>query len=181
MSTVMESADIDRALRRIAHEIIEGGSDTTKVMLLGVPSRGVQLAQRLGAALDGLSFEAAVGTLDTRPYRDDLDAQPTRKPSRTIVPGEVEGTTVILVDDVLFTGRTIRAALDALVDLGRPARVRVAALIDRGHRELPIRGDYIGKNLPTAPHHHVAVRLREVDGIDGVWIEPSPAGTAAAR
>jgi pyrimidine operon attenuation protein/uracil phosphoribosyltransferase len=175
----MDQSDIGRAVRRIAHEIVERNDPVADVVLLGIPSRGVTLAERLGSALDSLGFSVPVGALDTRPYRDDLGDAAMPAHTATHVPAAIEAKIVILVDDVLFTGRTIRAALDALTDLGRPARVQVAALVDRGHRELPIRADYVGKNLPTAPDQHVAVRLEERDAAEGVWIDVHPARAAA--
>ena len=169
--TVLQQADITRALTRIAHEILESdhGSD---LVLLGIPTRGVLLAQRIGAILDELApGMAQVGALDVTMYRDDLAQQPTRTPSPTSVPaGGIDGKTVVLVDDVLYSGRTIRAALDAINDLGRPRAVRLAALIDRGHRELPIRADFVGKNLPTSHSQRIYVKLLETDGQDLVAI-----------
>jgi pyrimidine operon attenuation protein / uracil phosphoribosyltransferase len=176
--TVLQPADITRALTRISHEILEsqrmaplaGGPD---LVLLGIPTRGVVLAKRIGAILETIEpGAAAVGSLDVTMYRDDLAAQPTRAPSPTQVPaGGIDGKTVILVDDVLYSGRTIRAALDAIADHGRPRAVRLAVLVDRGHRELPIRADFVGKNLPTSPEEKIRVRLDEVDGFEGVEIE----------
>ena len=170
---VLEAADISRALTRIAHEILERNRGAGGLVLLGIPSRGVPLAQRLAgriAAVEGA--EVMVGSLDVTMYRDDLRLKPARALERTDLPPEgVEGRTVVLVDDVLFSGRTIRAALDALGDVGRPARVQLAVLVDRGHRELPIRADYVGKNLPTSAAERVRVRLDEIDGSDGVSIE----------
>jgi len=169
--TVLQQADITRALTRIAHEILESdhGSD---LVILGIPTRGVLLAQRIGAILDELApGSAEVGALDVTMYRDDLAKQPTRTPSPTSVPaGGIDGKTVVLVDDVLYSGRTIRAALDALNDLGRPRAVRLATLIDRGHRELPIRADFVGKNLPTSHSQRIYVKLLETDGQDLVAI-----------
>jgi pyrimidine operon attenuation protein/uracil phosphoribosyltransferase len=173
--TVLQQADITRALTRIAHEILESdhGSDQgSDLVILGIPTRGVLLAQRIGAILDDLApGSAQVGALDVTMYRDDLAKQPTRTPSPTSVPsGGIDGKTVVLVDDVLYSGRTIRAALDALNDLGRPRAVRLAALIDRGHRELPIRADFVGKNLPTSQSQRIYVKLLETDGQDLVAI-----------
>ncbi|MEP6843241.1 MAG: bifunctional pyr operon transcriptional regulator/uracil phosphoribosyltransferase PyrR [Pseudolysinimonas sp.] len=169
--TVLQQADIARSLTRIAHEIIESdhGSD---LVLLGIPTRGVLLANRLGVILDELApGSTQVGALDVTMYRDDLAKQPTRTPSPTSVPrGGIDGTTVILVDDVLYSGRTIRAALDAINDLGRPRAVRLAVLIDRGHRDLPIRADFVGKNLPTSQSQRIYVKLLETDGQDLVAI-----------
>ncbi len=169
--TVLQQADIARALTRISHEILESdhGSD---LVILGIPTRGVALARRIGAILDQLApGSAEVGALDVTMYRDDLAKQPTRTPSPTSVPPDgIDGKTVVLVDDVLYSGRTIRAALDALNDLGRPKAVRLAALIDRGHRELPIRADFVGKNLPTSHSQRIYVKLLEIDGQDLVAI-----------
>ena len=171
--TVLEAADISRALTRIAHEILERNKGAADLVLLGIPSRGVPLAHRLAqriAAVEG--SEVTVGSLDVTMYRDDLRLKPARALERTDLPVDgVEGRTVVLVDDVLFSGRTIRAALDALGDVGRPGRVQLAVLVDRGHRELPIRADYVGKNLPTSAGERVRVRLEEMDGSDAVCIE----------
>lgn len=170
---VLEPADIGRALTRIAHEILErtrGGAD---VVLLGIPTRGVDLARRLAGRIgDVEGREVPVGSLDPTMYRDDLRLRPARALEHTEEPpGGVDGKLVVLVDDVLFSGRTVRAALTALEDLGRPRSVQLAVLVDRGHRELPIRPDYIGKNLPTARTETVRVLLTERDGRDGVLIE----------
>jgi pyrimidine operon attenuation protein/uracil phosphoribosyltransferase len=171
---VLQQADIERALTRIGHEILESGDADAGIplILLGIPTRGVLLAERLGAVLDRLRPGAAsVGALDVTMYRDDLRRQPTRTPQPTRVPGSgIDGATVVLVDDVLFSGRTIRAALDAINDLGRPRAVRLAVLVDRGHRELPIRPDFVGKNLPSSPGERVNVRLAETDGVDEVIV-----------
>jgi pyrimidine operon attenuation protein/uracil phosphoribosyltransferase len=176
--TVMQPADITRALTRISHEILEsvishdggGGSD---LVLLGIPTRGVVLAKRIGAILEAIEPGSGVtGSLDVTMYRDDLAGQPTRAPSPTQMPANgIDGKTVVLVDDVLYSGRTIRAALDALADHGRPRAVRLAVLVDRGHRELPIRADFVGKNLPTSADEKIRVRLDDVDGFEGVEIE----------
>ena len=170
--TVLHEADIARALTRISHEILESNRGPAQLVILGIPRRGVPLAQRVGGLLAEISDAAVpVGALDVTMYRDDLHRNPTRVPQPTqIPPGGIEGKTVVLVDDVLFSGRSIRAALDALKDIGRPAAVRLAAVIDRGHRELPIRPDFVGKNLPSAREERVNVRLRETDGVDEVTI-----------
>ena len=176
--TVLHQADITRALTRISHEILESNHGSSDLVLLGIPTRGVLLAERIGAILDQLEpGSVAVGELDVTMYRDDLAGQPTRTPSPTRVPaGGIDGKTVVLVDDVLYSGRTIRAALDAINDLGRPRAVRLAVLVDRGHRELPIRADFVGKNLPTAVAERINVKLLEIDGDDLVAIaEPSAA------
>ena len=177
--TVLQQADIARALTRISHEILEsnrGLSHSTveaDLVLLGIPTRGVVLAHRIGAILDGIEPGAGtVGALDVTMYRDDLAKNPTRAPNPTTIPaGGIDGKTVVLVDDVLYSGRTIRAALDALSDLGRPRAVRLAVLVDRGHRELPIRADFVGKNLPSSPGERINVRLMETDGAEEVTIE----------
>ncbi len=170
--TVLQQADITRALTRISHEILESNQGGDDLVLLGIPTRGALLAERIGGILDGLVLDSGVwGVLDVTMYRDDLSRQPTRTPSPTVVPpGGIDGKTVVLVDDVLYSGRTIRAALDALNDLGRPRAVRLAVLIDRGHRELPIRADFVGKNLPSAVAERINVRLIETDGEDLVEI-----------
>ena len=176
---VLEAPDIGRALTRIAHEVLERAKGADDLVLLGVPSRGVPLARRLADRIEAVEGRAVpVGSLDVTMYRDDLRLHPARALERTELPPEgVEGRTVVLVDDVLFSGRTVRAALDALNDLGRPARVQLAVLVDRGHRELPIRADYVGKNLPTSSVERVRVLLAETDGEDSVTIE-TPAVTA---
>jgi pyrimidine operon attenuation protein / uracil phosphoribosyltransferase len=170
---VLEAPDIGRALTRIAHEVLERAKGADDLVLLGIPSRGVPLAHRLAARIAAVEgTDVPVGSLDVTMYRDDLRLHPARALERTDLPPEgVEGRTVVLVDDVLYSGRTVRAALDALGDLGRPARVQLAVLVDRGHRELPIRADYVGKNLPTALTERVHVLLEETDGEDSVTIE----------
>jgi len=176
--TVLQEADITRALTRISHEILESNRGSSDLVLLGIPTRGVVLAERIGVILSGLEpGPGIVGALDVTMYRDDLANQPTRTPSPTRMPaGGIDGKTVVLVDDVLYSGRTIRAALDALNDLGRPRVVRLAVLVDRGHRELPIRADFVGKNLPTAVAERIFVRLRESDGYDAVAIDSQANG-----
>ncbi|WP_289018100.1 bifunctional pyr operon transcriptional regulator/uracil phosphoribosyltransferase PyrR [uncultured Ornithinimicrobium sp.] len=163
---VLTSDDIERALRRIAHEILEANKGPEHLVLLGIPTRGAHLARRLADALERVEgTEVPVGSLDVTMYRDDLRSQPTRAVEPTVVPpGGVDDKVVVLVDDVLYSGRTVRAALDALSDLGRPRAVRLAVLVDRGHRELPVRADYVGKNLPTSTAERVMVRLAEHDG-----------------
>ncbi|GAA4665775.1 bifunctional pyr operon transcriptional regulator/uracil phosphoribosyltransferase PyrR [Streptomyces chumphonensis] len=169
---VLEGPDIARVLTRIAHEIVERAKGADDVVLLGIPTRGVHLAQRLAAKLAEITGRPTpVGSLDITMYRDDLRLRPARALARTEIPGDgIEGALVVLVDDVLFSGRTIRAALDALGDLGRPRAVQLAVLVDRGHRELPIRADYVGKNLPTSLRETVRVQLAEEDGRDGVLL-----------
>jgi pyrimidine operon attenuation protein/uracil phosphoribosyltransferase len=171
--TVLQQADISRALTRISHEILESNRGATGLVLLGIPTRGVYLARRLAERLREFSGEEIpVGELDVTMYRDDLSRSRTRTPSPTLIPpGGVDGATVVLVDDVLYSGRTIRAALDALGDVGRPRVVRLAVLIDRGHRELPIRPDFVGKNLPSSRDERVNVRVTEVDGEDSITID----------
>ena len=170
--TVLSSDDIRRAITRISHEILEQNRGVENLLLLGIPTRGVQLANRIAKVIkDHSSSNVAVGSLDVTMYRDDLSDQPTRVVGTTSIPTSgVSGKAVVLVDDVLFSGRTIRSALDALNDHGRPAVVRLAVLVDRGHRQLPIRADYVGKNLPTALTERISVRLQEIDGSDEVVI-----------
>ncbi|MBB5631877.1 pyrimidine operon attenuation protein/uracil phosphoribosyltransferase [Cryobacterium mesophilum] len=172
--TVLQPSDITRALTRISHEILESNRGGSDLVILGIPTRGVVLAERVGAILESIEpGSGTVGTLDITMYRDDLGRNLTRTPRPTrIPPGGIDGKTVVLVDDVLFSGRTIRAALDAMVDLGRPRAVRLAVLVDRGHRELPIRADFVGKNLPSSLAERINVRLDEIDGVEEVTIEP---------
>ncbi|MGW1428930.1 bifunctional pyr operon transcriptional regulator/uracil phosphoribosyltransferase PyrR [Streptomyces sp. NPDC002431] len=169
---VLEAPDIARVLTRIAHEIVERAKGADDVVLLGIPTRGVFLARRLAEKLEEITGgKMPVGSLDITMYRDDLRLRPARALARTDIPAEgIEGRLVVLVDDVLFSGRTIRAALDALGDIGRPRAVQLAVLVDRGHRELPIRADYVGKNLPTSLRETVKVLLAEEDGRDAVLL-----------
>ena len=171
--TVLAAADISRALTRIAHEILERNKGADDLVLVGIPTRGVPLARRLGERLTGIEgHQVGVGSLDVTMFRDDLRRQPPRALEPTELPeGGVEDRVVVLVDDVLYSGRTIRAALDALAEFGRPRAVRLAVLVDRGHRELPIRADHVGKNLPTSLVERVRVHLAETDGVDEVLIE----------
>ena len=170
--TLLQADDVRRAIVRMAHELVETAPDGARLLVLGIPTRGAVLAQRLAAAMSVVvGAPVAVGTLDVTLYRDDLGSQPTRPTGRTDVPADVDGAVVVLVDDVLFSGRTVRAALDALTALGRPAVVRLAVLVDRGHRELPIRPDSVGRNLPSAKTERIRVQLTEIDGTDGVTIE----------
>ncbi|MEW1753172.1 bifunctional pyr operon transcriptional regulator/uracil phosphoribosyltransferase PyrR [Streptomyces angustmyceticus] len=178
---VLEGPDIARMLTRIAHEIVERAKGADDVVLLGIPTRGVFLARRLAAKLEEITGRTVpVGSLDITMYRDDLRLGPARTLARTDIPADgIEGRVVLLVDDVLFSGRTIRAALDALGDIGRPRAVQLAVLVDRGHRELPIRADYVGKNLPTSLRETVKVQLTEEDGRDAVLLgvkHTAPAG-----
>jgi len=169
---VLDSRDISRALTRIAHEILERNKGAHDLVLLGIPTRGVPLARRIAdkiASVEGIDIP--VGSLDVTMYRDDLRMRPARTLLPTEIPiGGIDDKVVVLVDDVLFSGRTIRSALDAMNDLGRPDSVRLAVLVDRGHRELPIRADFVGKNLPTSLVEKVSVRLVEFDGVDSVTI-----------
>ncbi|QMU76074.1 bifunctional pyr operon transcriptional regulator/uracil phosphoribosyltransferase PyrR [Streptacidiphilus sp. PB12-B1b] len=169
---VLDEGDISRSLTRIAHEIVERAKGAEDVVLLGIPTRGVLLARRLHARLAQITGrDIPIGTLDITMYRDDLRLKPARALEHTEIPaGGLDGKLVVLVDDVLFSGRTIRAALDALGDLGRPRAVQLAVLVDRGHRELPIRADYVGKNLPTSLREAVKVKLDEMDGMDAVLL-----------
>lgn len=167
-----DAEDIDRAVTRIAHQIIEDNRGTTDLMLLGIPTRGVPLANRLSKIIaEATGHEVPTGQLDITMYRDDLRHNPTRAVGRTVIPGgSVDGARVFLVDDVLFSGRTVAAALEALKDLGRPACVRLAVLVDRGRREFPIQADIVGKVLPTGADERVHVRLVEIDDTDSVTI-----------
>ena len=168
---VMEPADVRRALTRIAHEIVERNKGTDDLVIVGIRTRGAPLAERIATSI--ASFEGSdvpSGALDVTLYRDDVSLRGPRNLEATTVPAALDGRNVVLVDDVLFTGRTIRAAFDAILDLGRPRGIRLAVLVDRGHRELPIRADHVGKNLPTAAHEIVKVHLEEIDGEDAVLI-----------
>ncbi|MFZ9640637.1 MAG: bifunctional pyr operon transcriptional regulator/uracil phosphoribosyltransferase PyrR [Candidatus Nanopelagicaceae bacterium] len=173
MTQVMNSGDIARALKRIAHEIIEHNKGISDVVLLGIPTRGAYLSQRIAEIISDLENKTVPsGTLDITMYRDDLRMRPAKALLPTIIPdGGIEGRDLVLVDDVFFSGRTIRAALDAVGELGRPKTVQLAVLIDRGHRELPIRADYVGKNIPTSRTESVKVHLSEIDGSDEVLLE----------
>jgi pyrimidine operon attenuation protein/uracil phosphoribosyltransferase len=179
--TVLSSDDIDRAVTRIAHEILEANtalqkSGTSNLVILGIPTRGVLLAERIAKVIarnePGTDFSQLLGRLDITMYRDDLATNPTRAVTETLIPSQgIDDKVVVLVDDVLFSGRTIRAALDALNDFGRPRAVKLAVLVDRGHRELPIRADFVGKNLPTAREERINVHLAESDAENSVVIE----------
>lgn len=178
-ATVLSAADVARTTDRMAHQIIESvAKHDFDAVLLGIPTRGVPLAHRLADRVELFSGRVLpVGSLDITLHRDDLRLRGVRALGETLEPeGGVSGRTVILVDDVLFSGRTCRAALDALTELGRPRTVQLAVLVDRGHRQLPIRADYVGKNIPTAPEQSVRVCLAEIDGVDGVTVEDSGAG-----
>ena len=168
----MAAAGIERALTRMAHEIVERNADNSGLAIIGIRTHGVPLAQRLARLVAGiLKREIPTGEIDISMHRDDLATRGASLIGATHVPFDVTGQTIVLVDDVLFTGRSIRAALDEIADFGRPQRIQLAVLVDRGHRELPIRADFVGKNAPTARHERVTVRLAEVDGQDEVVIE----------
>jgi pyrimidine operon attenuation protein/uracil phosphoribosyltransferase len=174
--TVLDAQDIERAIVRISHEIVEANQGTANLLILGIPTRGVYLANRIAASIakNYPEFDAAnsVGKLDVTMFRDDLTSKPSKAVTATSIPKQsLENLTVVLVDDVLFSGRTVRAALDALVSFGRPKAVRLAVLVDRGHRELPIRADYVGKNLPTSFSERIFVKLTESDDEQSVVIE----------
>src|SRR5205809_1924529 len=170
---VMDAAAIQRALRRIAHEIIERNHDLKQIILAGIPSRGNEIARRIAETISTIEKASiAVGAIDVAMHRDDVGTRtelPVVRASKLPLP--LEGRTVIIVDDVLYTGRTVRAAMDAINSFGRPARIQLAALVDRGHRELPIRPDYVGKNLPTSAAEKVRVRIGSAKEPDGVWVE----------
>ena len=171
---VLDAPAINRALRRIAHEIVERNPELGSVILAGIPSRGAAIAQRLAEIIRSLGQgEVGAGAIDVSMHRDDVGIRrDLPRVQASTLPLPLEGKTVVIVDDVLFTGRTVRAAMDAIGSFGRPARIQLAALIDRGHRELPIRPDYVGKNLPTAPEEQVRLQLQEIDGApDAVWVE----------
>ena len=177
---VLDAADVHRALVRIAHEIVERNKGTDGLLVVGIHTRGVPLARRLAAKLREIEGrEVPAGALDVAMYRDDIGMRPPQATRETELPFELAGKVVVLVDDVLYTGRTVRAALDALTDFGRPRAIQLAVLVDRGHRELPLRADYVGKNLPTAPDQAVRVRLAETDGSDAVVVQ-DPAAKAVA-
>ncbi|MGI9085215.1 MAG: bifunctional pyr operon transcriptional regulator/uracil phosphoribosyltransferase PyrR [Aeromicrobium sp.] len=169
--TVLDANDIARALTRITHEILERNRGSAGVLLLGIPTRGVHLARRVARRMGEVEGrEITAGAIDVTMYRDDLRLKPARALEHTDIPDDIDDKIVVLIDDVLYSGRTIRAALDALNELGRPRAVQLAVLVDRGHRELPIRADFVGKNLPTSLAEKVKVRLDEIDGSDGVAI-----------
>jgi pyrimidine operon attenuation protein/uracil phosphoribosyltransferase len=171
---ILDAQAIDRAIRRIAHEIIERNPDLEKIVVVGIPSRGVEIAERLVAAIEQIEkVRPEFGVIDVSMHRDDIRTRKNFSPVEVSkLPLDLAGRTIILVDDVAFTGRTCRAALDAIASFGRPARIQYAALVDRGHRELPIRADYVGKNLPTARSERVFVRFEKVDGVpDSAWLD----------
>jgi pyrimidine operon attenuation protein / uracil phosphoribosyltransferase len=180
-TVVMDAADVHRALVRIAHEVVERNKGTDGLVVVGIHTRGVPLAGRLAAKLTEIEGRPVpTGALDVAMYRDDIGMRPPHATHDTHLPFDLAGTVVVLVDDVLYTGRTVRAALDALTDFGRPRAIQLAVLVDRGHRELPLRADYVGKNLPTAADQAVRVQLQETDGSDGVAIEGAPRKAVAS-
>ncbi len=171
-TVILDATAIQRALTRIAHEIVERNENSADVVLAGIPVGGDHLARRLSKILSELWQQPVpVGVLDVSMHRDDLDRRAAPEIHPTVIPFDVTGKTVVLVDDVLFSGRTTRAAMDALNDFGRPKKIQLAVLIDRGHRELPIKADFVGKNVPTADHEKVRVRVKENDGADEVVLE----------
>lgn len=168
---IMEETDVRRAIRRISHEIVERNKGAADLAVVGIRTRGVPLSLRIAetiAAIEG--FEVPTGRLDVTLYRDDLHTLSQPVVEETHLPGDIGGKHVVIVDDVLFTGRSVRAAMDAIIDFGRPSTIQLAVLVDRGHRELPIRADYVGRNIPTSPGEKVRVCLREVDGEDAVYL-----------
>jgi len=168
---LMEEDDIKRALRRIAHEILERNRGAEGLVLVGIRTRGVPLAERIASHIKSIEgVEVPLGSLDITLYRDDIHRLEQPVVRETSLPGSLEGKKVVMVDDVLYTGRSVRAAMDALMDFGRPARIQLAVLVDRGHRELPIRADYVGKNIPTSREEIVRVCLKETDGEDAVYL-----------
>jgi pyrimidine operon attenuation protein/uracil phosphoribosyltransferase len=175
VAVLMDEAQVGRALTRIAHEIVERNRDASELALVGVRTRGVPLARRIGRSVSEIAGEAVpAGALDITLYRDDLMRQPVGPQPvvrSTDIPFSIDDRRILLVDDVLYTGRTVRAALDALIDFGRPRAIQLIVLVDRGHRELPIKADYVGKNVPTSLRQSVQVRLMEIDGRDEVSIE----------
>ncbi|MBV8196194.1 MAG: bifunctional pyr operon transcriptional regulator/uracil phosphoribosyltransferase PyrR [Candidatus Dormibacteraeota bacterium] len=171
---LLDAVQLQRALTRLAHEIVERHPDGERLVVAGIRTRGIPLAQRLARVVASFAPAPTVGAIDARPYRDDRPRSANHERALSGCDGSdaprIDEATVVVVDDVLFTGRTVRAALDALMHEGRPAAVEVLALIDRGHRELPMRATYVGKNVPTAADERVCVRLREIDGFDGAWL-----------
>ncbi|HVF19301.1 MAG TPA: bifunctional pyr operon transcriptional regulator/uracil phosphoribosyltransferase PyrR [Mycobacteriales bacterium] len=180
---MLEAADVARALTRIAHELLERSKGAGDLVLLGIPTRGIALARRIAERMaDVEGSPVPVGSVDPTMYRDDLRLRGVRALEATdMPPGGIDGLVVVLVDDVLFSGRTVRAALDAITDLGRPRAVQLAVLVDRGHRELPIRADYVGKNIPTSLQETVHVLLSEYDGRDAVLLGPAAAADQTGR
>ncbi|TFH25654.1 MAG: bifunctional pyr operon transcriptional regulator/uracil phosphoribosyltransferase PyrR [Myxococcales bacterium] len=174
---ILDEEQIARALRRIAHEIVERTAGAEGIALVGIRTRGVPLAERLAGAVEGIEGNAPpVGAIDVSLYRDDVGLGSTALLGTTELAFDIHNMTVVLVDDVLYTGRTVRSAMDALIDLGRPSMIQLAVLVDRGHRELPIRADYVGKNIPTSREQNVLVKLADQDGCEGVFVEEGPDG-----
>jgi pyrimidine operon attenuation protein/uracil phosphoribosyltransferase len=174
---ILDGEQIRRALTRIAHEIVERNGGVANLALIGIRTRGAPLAERLVKLIESIEGRAPdVGMVDVSLYRDDVGVGSTAELGPTDIPFDVNGRTIVLVDDVFYTGRTIRSAMDALIDLGRPASIQLAVLVDRGHRELPIRADYVGKNVPTSRDQSVSVMLVEQDGSDGVFLEEASDG-----
>jgi pyrimidine operon attenuation protein / uracil phosphoribosyltransferase len=172
VSQLLAADDVSRALKRLAHELLEANHGADDLVLVGIQTRGVPLARRLAALIGEIEgVEVPSGAVDVTLYRDDLTRRGPLPLGETHVPVPVDGRTVVLVDDVLYTGRTIRAAMEAVLELGRPARIRLVALVDRGHRELPIRADHVGKNLPTSRTDSIRVHVTEIDGVDEVVAE----------
>lgn len=174
----MDAGAVGRAVVRIAHEIVERHPEPEALVLVGMRTRGAPLAERLADTIEGIDGRRiAVGAIDNSLYRDDLATHPVARVQRSRIPVDIDGTVIVLVDDVLFTGRSIRAAIDALIDFGRPASIELAVLVDRGHRELPIRADYVGKNIPTRRSDDVRVRLADPDGQDQVAVYAGSSGS----
>jgi pyrimidine operon attenuation protein/uracil phosphoribosyltransferase len=172
MRRVMSAVELGRSARRIAHEIAERSESEQGAVLVGIPTRGRPFADRIAVALGEIEDRHVVaGSIDIGLYRDDLDVRPRTRSGPTEIAESIDGRTVVIVDDVLYTGRTVRAALDALSDLGRPHAVQLAVVVDRGHRQLPIRADFVGRNIPTSLSERISVRFEEIDGEDGVWID----------
>ncbi len=171
-TTILNAQAIHRVLTRIAHEIVERNDNAQSIVVVGVQRGGIHLAERLGSLLKGIwGHPVPIGKLDVSMHRDDLDQHSAPNIQPTVMPFDINGKTVVLVDDVLFSGRTTRAALDALNDFGRPRRIQLAVLVDRGHRELPVKPDFVGKNVPTAANERIDVQLKETGGEDAVYLE----------
>lgn len=176
-AVILDAGDVERAVRRIAHEVVERNRGAADLAIIGVRTRGVPLARRIASVINRLEgVEVPLGVLDITLYRDDIQTRPQPVVRETDIPFDVTGLNVVIVDDVLSTGRSVRAAIDALIDFGRPRTVQLAVLVDRGHRELPIRADYVGKNVPTSLRERVSVQLEEEDGRDAVIIEKPEGG-----
>lgn len=174
--TVMDDKAIERALTRVAHEILERNKGTERLVILGIPTRGYHIAIRLQKNIEEIEgVKVPTGAVDATLYRDDLGTKKDQPPLKKMdIPISIDGKVIIMVDDVLFTGRTVRAAMNALMDFGRPIAIQLAVLVDRGHKELPIKADYVGKNIPTSRKEGVKVHLKEVDGLNEVVVEPAP-------